>query len=177
MKLVVLIMITVLASNASANFDFKLVQPADNYVTEKLAWDNEERADAISDWTLYALLVWPIVEGLNGPDSVKKLGSLAAAHYMSSSLTHWTKTRANRVRPNGRGEESFFSGHTSAAFTSASFICATENSDKCVVGLGLATATGYLRIGARKHYMTDVLVGAIVGASFGYPVPVWAFGF
>lgn len=73
---------------------------------------------------------------------------------------------------------SFFSGHTTLAFAaavssgtiaslkgyrSAPYIWAT--------GLALATTTGYLRIAADKHYLTDVLVGAACGAAVGALVP------
>lgn len=177
MKLFSILLLIFFANSAFATWDFSPVQNFDNKVTELTAWEDVETADAISDWTLYTMLAWPIVESLKGPDSVKKLAALGAGHYMSSSLTHWTKSRANRVRPNGKGEESFFSGHTSAAFSSAAFLCATENEDKCAIGLGLATATGYLRISARKHWTTDVLIGAFVGGTLGYAVPVYIFGF
>ena len=33
--------------------------------------------------------------------------------------------------------------------------------------LGLASATGYFRIAADKHYFSDVIVGAIVGSIIG----------
>ena len=42
--------------------------------------------------------------------------------------------------------------------------------DKKIVwisALGLASATGYFRIAADKHYFSDVLVGAIVGSLIG----------
>lgn len=38
-------------------------------------------------------------------------------------------------------------------------------------GLTLAAVTGYLRIAADKHYFSDVLVGAVVGAGAGLLVP------
>ena len=42
--------------------------------------------------------------------------------------------------------------------------------DKKIVwisALGLASATGYFRIAADKHYFSDVFVGAIVGSLIG----------
>jgi membrane-associated phospholipid phosphatase len=39
-------------------------------------------------------------------------------------------------------------------------------------GLGLAFGTGYLRIGADKHWFTDVLVGALWGCAVGLAVPL-----
>ena len=46
----------------------------------------------------------------------------------------------------------------------------TIEMDKTIVwisALGLASATGYLRIAADKHYFSDVFVGAIVGSLIG----------
>jgi membrane-associated phospholipid phosphatase len=38
-------------------------------------------------------------------------------------------------------------------------------------GLALAAFTGYLRMGAEQHYLTDVLTGAAVGSLVGWAVP------
>ncbi len=67
--------------------------------------------------------------------------------------------------------QSFFSGHTSAVFASASFhhrmlqrFRGKGFGDAEVWGVYLAAAvTGLMRIGADKHYLTDVVVGAVVG--------------
>ena len=40
-----------------------------------------------------------------------------------------------------------------------------------VVGLPLAAAVGVMRMGADKHYLSDVLVGAAVGSAFGFALP------
>ncbi len=37
--------------------------------------------------------------------------------------------------------------------------------------LPMAAATGYLRIAADKHYLTDVLTGALIGSAVGFLVP------
>ncbi len=34
-----------------------------------------------------------------------------------------------------------------------------------------AAVTGYLRIAADKHYLTDVLTGALIGSAVGFLVP------
>ncbi|MGZ3476254.1 MAG: phosphatase PAP2 family protein [Polyangiales bacterium] len=76
---------------------------------------------------------------------------------------------------------SFFSGHTSQAFTSAALICAhhlaldlfDSSADAITCGLAMtaAAATGTLRMMADAHYITDVLVGATVGTLVGFGVP------
>jgi membrane-associated phospholipid phosphatase len=78
---------------------------------------------------------------------------------------------------------SFYSGHTSMAFTSAGFSCAMHLSRSlyrdevadgasCGASLAMASATGLLRILADRHYLTDVLVGAVLGFLVGYIVPL-----
>jgi hypothetical protein len=77
---------------------------------------------------------------------------------------------------------SFFSGHTAMSFASASLVCShhltldlfdSRSADigACVTGYVAAAATGTLRIVGDKHYASDVLTGAIVGASMGFAVP------
>ena len=70
--------------------------------------------------------------------------------------------------------KSFFSGHTSTAFaigtSTAKMLTNYSDIDKKIVwisALGLASATGYFRIAADKHYFSDVFVGAIVGSLIG----------
>jgi membrane-associated phospholipid phosphatase len=73
---------------------------------------------------------------------------------------------------------SFYSGHTGLTFalgTSAAVVARLRGYRLEPVlwatGIGVAAATGYLRIAADKHYLTDVTVGAVVGAAVGAAVP------
>jgi membrane-associated phospholipid phosphatase len=73
---------------------------------------------------------------------------------------------------------SFFSGHTTAAFALAasSGTVATMRGYRWAPwvwaqGMTLAVATGYLRIAADRHYLSDVLTGMIVGAGLGATIP------
>lgn len=73
---------------------------------------------------------------------------------------------------------SFPSGHTSRAFafaTSAGVIAHMRGYAAepyvWVSGMALAAATGYFRIAADRHYFTDVLAGAALGAGAGLTVP------
>jgi membrane-associated phospholipid phosphatase len=91
--------------------------------------------------------------------------------------------------PNGPGCSqadtftSFYSGHTAVAFTSAGFSCAMHLSRSlygdggadaaaCAGSLALAATTGLLRIVADRHYLSDVVVGALIGFAVGYVVPL-----
>lgn len=74
---------------------------------------------------------------------------------------------------------SFFSGHTTLAFSLvvAAGTVAEQRGYKYrgwiwAVGLPVAASVGLLRMGADKHYLTDVAVGALVGSAFGVAVPL-----
>ena len=75
---------------------------------------------------------------------------------------------------------SFFSGHTTTAFSSAVFLSTVfdelhPNSPyRYYVWAGsllAASSVGYFRYSAGKHYPTDILVGAAVGSALGYLIP------
>ena len=73
---------------------------------------------------------------------------------------------------------SWFSGHTTfaAALTASSATVAFLRGYPLAplplgVGALLTGATGYLRVAATKHYVTDVLTGAAVGSAVGFLVP------
>jgi membrane-associated phospholipid phosphatase len=78
---------------------------------------------------------------------------------------------------------SFPSGHTSTAFTAAGLTCAhhahlplygggAPDVAACVGTTSFAVTTGILRIMADRHYTSDVLVGAMVGAGAGFALPM-----
>jgi membrane-associated phospholipid phosphatase len=73
---------------------------------------------------------------------------------------------------------SFVSGHSSLAFALAvsTGSLASLRGDQgkewvWATGLTVAAATAYLRVAADKHYITDVLAGAAIGAAVGWAVP------
>jgi membrane-associated phospholipid phosphatase len=73
---------------------------------------------------------------------------------------------------------SFYGGHTTFVFAvvvsgSTLFFMQGMPGAPWVLGVGLAAAafTGYLRMAADKHYLSDVLVGAGVGGLIGWAVP------
>jgi membrane-associated phospholipid phosphatase len=92
-----------------------------------------------------------------------------------------------RLHPDGKGcpldTESFFSGHTAIASTSAGLVCANHtrmalwgnpiaDGAACALGTTAALASGISRIAADRHYATDVLTGFGIGFGVRYAVPV-----
>jgi membrane-associated phospholipid phosphatase len=92
-----------------------------------------------------------------------------------------------RAEPDGEecevDTESFFSGHTTIAATSAGLVCANHarlplwghpvaDASACALSTTAAVASGLSRILADRHYATDVLAGFGFGFGIGYAVPV-----
>lgn len=81
--------------------------------------------------------------------------------------------------------QSFYSGHTSTAFTFAGLTCmhhahlplwggGAPDVTACALASAAAVTTGVLRTVADKHYLSDVLTGAGIGAIAGLGVP-WLY--
>lgn len=88
--------------------------------------------------------------------------------------------RAELARESGQGTLSFPSGHTSLAFAAATFLSTTyadihgpTRASKWIwaSSLGVASLVGVARVQGGKHFRTDVIVGAAVGAAIGHLIP------
>ena len=105
----------------------------------------------------------------------------------SQHLFHRTRPFAYFCEPLNRKEAneknarlSFFSGHTSIAFAlaaSTSHVASVRQWENARtirrLNYTLASATGLLRILGDRHYLTDVLVGAVVGWTTGHFLAKW----
>jgi membrane-associated phospholipid phosphatase len=155
------------------------------------------RGDRLSDLSLSLAIAVPIgVLAVSHDDFDKGFGRdvliVCEATTISGALTQGAKYALRRERPWAHfadappGEElgsagsnlSFFSGHASTAFAvvASSGAIASMRGDRAApwiwgTGLGLAATTGYLRIAADRHYLTDVVAGAVVGTAVGLAVP------
>ncbi len=109
------------------------------------------------------------------------------------SLNLLAKNIVYRMRPNGSDNQSFFSGHSSTAFCTASYISLelgdwydrwefTKTNDALRLTLKIgsdislyagATYVAYARMHDEKHYFSDVAVGAVVGTVVGTLMYRW----
>jgi membrane-associated phospholipid phosphatase len=110
-------------------------------------------------------------------DSVTKLLAARERPYVRSLPRGADGERRHTVEDN----LSFFSGHTTTAFALAASTgtVATMRGYRWapvpwVVGGALGAGTGYLRIAADRHWLTDVLVGMVAGVAIGVAVPLLA---
>lgn len=111
--------------------------------------------DAHATWNTHCQGSWDACEGALVRSGLR-LGVTYGAVFLIKKLVH-------RERPCGIAcglddrYASFYSAHTALAFS-------TLGGPRLAVSLPLAIGTGSLRIAAGKHYLTDVLAGAAVGA-------------
>ncbi len=175
----------------------------------KVEGATQRRIDRASDALALTLIGFPVLVdsfgvALIGDKNRDVAGQLLAiqaqAFAMTGFLTAATKAATGRQRPSagemgcdelgvdcGRGaNKSFFSGHTSFAFTGAGLTCVAHthlglfgrvgDPLTCASALALATATGLFRVMANTHWATDVLTGAGVGLFSGWLMP-WLLHF
>ncbi len=164
------------------------VNGLDRSIRGALRWSdaNVDKANALSDVTVYAPFAVALIHrDLDG----RGILTVAQAVTTAALIAEVTKVAVARERPSYHyrlpgttaqpkdRNESFVSGHTAEAFA---MIMATTRVTAArgrktkwlwISGVPLAVATGYLRIAADKHYLTDVLAGAGVGIAAGYVVP------
>jgi membrane-associated phospholipid phosphatase len=157
----------------------------DTSTRRALRWNDPHAADLASDATGLLTLA-----GAVGADAVAASREGAArdipldslliseATFVAMDVCLLAKFLVARERPNGSDNLSFFSGHATAAFAvaSASGTVATLRGYRSapltwVIGGTFALATSYLRIGADAHWLTDVAIGALVGAGVGFAIP------
>jgi membrane-associated phospholipid phosphatase len=173
----------------------------DDHARAELRWSDTESAHQLSNALVYgiapasafgltALVGWRDGRAADWP--VNAFAVLEAT-ILAADLTQLAKFYSGRARPYLRelGEDlagapgpaaehnlSFFSGHTSFAFSLAvaSGTVASMRGYRGApavwgVGLGAAALTGWLRVAADRHYASDVLTGALVGSAVGFAVP------
>jgi membrane-associated phospholipid phosphatase len=77
-------------------------------------------------------------------------------------VTYGLKYSIDKKRPNG-GDQSFPSGHTSAAFQGAAFIHKRYGWKYGIPAYLGAAFVGYSRVESDNHYTEDVVAGAAIG--------------
>ena len=93
---------------------------------------------------------------------------------LMTSTVAGLKYSTNVTRPDGSNKHSFPSGHTAAAFMTATMLSKEYGHISPWVSVGaysMATATGLMRMANSKHWLSDVMVGAgigIISTEMGY---------
>lgn len=164
----------------SQNVDIRLLRYINS--SEMLPSDNFFRF--ISNSEIYVVLAIPAglsITGLINKDDelLKNAVVTFAAAAINSGVTLAVKYSVNRERPyitypditkKARGgSPSFPSGHTSSAFSSATFISLMYPRWYIIIpSFVWAGTVGYSRMDLGVHYPSDVLAGAVIGAGTAY---------
>ena len=161
--------------------------PLDKYFRGKFRWEDDkiDQAKSLSDFLLYGFFISsiPITPLVSEEHYYKNLLTNIQVLSLNGIITNTVKILAKRQRPDSYYKtriyendqfRSFFSGHTSTAFaigtSSAIMLSDSHPKRKNIIWAttySLAIATGYFRIAADKHYLTDIITGGIVGIIVG----------
>jgi membrane-associated phospholipid phosphatase len=177
------------------------VGSVDAGVREALIWPNTTTADTLSNVSGFVLMpltaigLDTLAASHDGAASHAPEDALfiAEATVVAEDVTQLTKLLVGRERPfvhalppdqklrtddPYNNNVSFFSGHTSEVFAlaTASGTISTMRGYRYApltwsIGGAMAVTTAYLRIAADRHWFTDVVVGAVVGAAIGFAMP------
>lgn len=161
-------------------------------------------SDQLSDFLVYGLTASPCAVWLSESkrkrwrDLTTYSVMLLETFIFTNSIKDLTQSIVKRKRPylynTGLSRErrlefihdenvfdSFFSGHTTNAFSMSVFL-ATSYADlygttlmsKVIWGISLSAAccVGYFRYYSGYHYPTDIFAGAVLGSTVGYLIPV-----
>ena len=167
----------------------------DESVRDTVKWDNPKDAKWVSDGLLVAIPASAIAGAFaigaktdyrrGFEDALLVVESVSIAG-LGSQIVKLIAARERPFASHGTGTYaantddhlSYFSGHTALTMAAATSLATVErlrgNSAWPYLmtgGMALALTTGYLRMGADKHWFSDVLSGAGFGAAAGLVVP------
>lgn len=131
--------------------------------------DGRSKLEKVGDLLQY-VLPWGafiVVALLTPHNAIPVLIANAIIAGIVSILKHLSNYTPFGERPNG-GINSFPSGHTSGAFSGAATILWVFGWQFAVVPLLAAALTGLSRIMAKKHWLRDVIGGALIAIAVQY---------
>lgn len=171
---------------------------------QALSWSNPEPARRASNWLGFGVVPLGTALGVGAmaikgraPNALWIDALLVAeATFLTAALNQGAKLAVSRERPfvnalaaaEKRGTDrpddnnlSFYSAHTSITFSmvvAAGTVARLRGYRAApwvfALGLPLAGLTGYMRIASNRHYLSDVLAGAVFGSAMGFLVPYFA---
>lgn len=108
---------------------------------------------------------------LRHEDKVSHFGmDLLRAQIMTTALTTGLKYAVQRERPDGSNSHSFPSGHASMTFATATVIERHLGWRASALGYTVASYVAASRLHDNRHYLSDVVFGAAIGAIGGRTV-------
>ena len=118
-----------------------------------------------------ALTTYAIGRIAHSPRAATVGADLFQAQAVSQVMTQAIKFAVRRTRPDGT-TLSFPSGHTSAAFASATVLQKHFGLKAGIPAYALATYVAASRVGEKRHFLSDVTFGAVIGIIAGRTITV-----
>lgn len=136
-------------------------------VQPRAAADSEDTWKDISNVGVISLLGTALILPGAREDWV---GFRQAAYSVSSAavVAQIGKALVDEERPNNNDDDSFPSGHTATAFSSATTLHRRYGWQIGFPAYAMATLTGIARERAREHHWYDVVAGAAIGGASGW---------
>ena len=120
-------------------------------------------SDVGRDVLVISALGLPAVQG-DWPGAKQAAFSLGATALVTTAL----KETISEERPDGSDNKSFPSGHTSMSFAAAATLEKRHGWEVGVPAHIIATFVGVARVEADKHFVHDVVAGAVIGEAAGW---------
>ena len=142
-------------------------------------WGESKSADGFFELgdgmgnVMYPLAAAALLYSIRGHDNNSSMKSFASdmirAHLFNGLITLSMKGLINRKRPDG-APYGYPSGHTSTAFTSAGVLYHHFGAKVGIPSMLAASYVGFSRLQENKHYMSDVIAGAIIGTYISHKI-------
>lgn len=145
----------VMAAAAIGAAAYFTLETADVVGRDHLAWSPPARP--VADWVSYGTVAAGL--GLScAQDRTRRCYTRAGLRIGATvAIAETTKRFVHRERPDKSDRKSFFSEHTALACVGG------FSSKRELAAAALCASTAYLRVSAKRHYVTDVLTGAALG--------------
>ena len=118
-----------------------------------------------------AVATYAIGRATDSPKVASIGASLLRAQIVSQATTQAIKVAVRRTRPDGT-TLSLPSGHTAAAFATASVLQSELGWKVGAAAYGAAAWVAASRVQAKRHYLSDVIAGATIGVMAGRSVTI-----
>lgn len=119
-------------------------------------------------WCFGVSALGALGKGLQTGNYLEPFRYWAFSNAATVGFTYVLKYSIGRERPNGRNRYSFPSGHTSAAFATATMLQMWYGPAAGVPAYAIAALTAFQRMDDNQHWLSDVLMGAGIGLAVPY---------
>ncbi|MCE9625252.1 MAG: phosphatase PAP2 family protein [Deltaproteobacteria bacterium] len=122
----------------------------------------------ISPYTIggVSVITWIVAANTDHPKLALTSRALTEALFLSLGIDTVTKLAFRRQRPDG-GNLSFPSAHATAAFTAAGVLTEFYGWKAAIPSYALASLVSVSRVDGYHHFLSDVVMGAVLGSVIG----------